>query len=78
MLFDDFEYYILLHDPDFFIGIFNPNLPILRKRTKPKIENSYFYNIILAEVVELDTVDDPCNQDPEYSFQVCFTLAISN
>ena len=70
LLYDDFEYYMLLHDPDFFIGFYNPNFPNLRIITKPIAGGSYFYNIILTEKVELDTLGDPCNPDPEYSFQV--------
>ena len=74
LLYDDFEYYMLLHDPDFFIGFYNPNFPNLRIITKPVAGASYFYNIILREKVELDTPGDPCNPDLEYSFQVCTLL----
>ena len=70
VLYEEFEYYMLLHDPDFFIGFYNPNFPNLRIITKPITGGSYFYNIILTEKVELDTLGDPCNPDPQYSFQV--------
>ena len=74
-----FVYVILVHDPKFFFGSYNPVFPIVRSylEASNKTEN-FYHDLMLTEVLELDLPEDPCNTDPGYDFQACFKRSLSS
>jgi hypothetical protein len=72
-------YYILMHDTNFFFGIYNPSFPIVREAAvNPNLTSNYYHYLIVTEVEELDLPEDPCNLDPDYNFQTCFKQSLSS
>ena len=65
------NYFIFIHDPNYFLFSFKESLPIIGKIVNPNSTFSHFYNLILTEVEELDVPGDPCNTDPDYNFNSC-------
>ena len=73
------KYRIEIHDPKFFI--FN-RLP----ETKPGIKYKWeepnntltLLYLLMIEHVKLNRPENPCNEDPEYDFQVCVKKSMAN
>jgi hypothetical protein len=73
-----YTYYILMHDPNFFLGFYNPSFPMVREiAIKPNLTVNHFNYLIATEVEELNLPEDPCNPDPDYNFQTCFKESLS-
>ena len=73
------NYRIWIHDPNFFIITENPTfVPALLKVLEPNRTSSHYYCLTLTEVEELDVPEDPCNTDPDYSFQACVRKSLSS
>ena len=73
-----FTYYILIHDPNFFFGFYNPNYPMLRETAvNPNTTLNYYHYLIVTDVEELDLPEDPCNPDHDYNYQTCFKQSLS-
>ena len=70
-LYHNFTYQLLIYDPKFFVLTASPSLPTIQKTVNPNTTSNSLYFLKLTEVVELDTWDDPCNEDPNYDFQTC-------
>ena len=68
----DLDYYIFVHDLNFFYATSNPEAeaPSVRKIFNGT-EKSYYFPIALTEVEELDVPHDHCNTDPNYNFGTC-------
>ena len=75
----DLSYFIHLHDPKFYLGIYNPIFSIERlPEINPNTSDNFFYYPIMTEVEELDLPEDPCNPDPDYNFQACVRESLSS
>jgi hypothetical protein len=69
---------IFLHDPDYFIISVNPlALPITLQTIKPSISGRFYFSVTLTEHEELWTPQDPCMEEPTYSFQGCIKESLS-
>ena len=65
------NFFIFIHDKDYFIINTNPfGLTTLVRKLYPNVTANHFYRLAMAEKQELNVADDPCNEDPGYSFQV--------
>ena len=68
---------IFIHDRNYFlpkeesVGI--PIDPYI-KLNPQNLPNSYYWSIVVTEVEELNVLEDPCNSDHDYNFQVCFNV----
>ena len=63
---------IFFHDPDYFLLSVNPlSLPINLQTLKSSLTGRVYYSLALTEHVELNTPQDPCIDDPSYSFHAC-------
>ena len=63
---------IFFHDPDYFLLSVNPlALPINLQTLKSTLTGRVYYSLALTEHVELSTPQDPCVDDPSYSFHSC-------
>jgi hypothetical protein len=75
---DKLTRWIFFHDPDFFLINFNAlAMPINLQIIKPSTAGSLVYSIALTEHVELTTPQDPCREEPTYSFQGCIKESLS-
>ena len=65
-------YSIFFHDEKYFYISRNPvsGPPSVQKIVDPQ-KLPYYYQIGLTEVKELNLPNDPCNEDPDYSFNAC-------
>ena len=77
-LYSNFTYQLFIYDPKFFILSGSPSLPTIQKTLNPNATSNNWYFLKLTEVEELDTPDDPCNDDPNYDFQRCVTERLSS
>ena len=63
---------IFFHDPDYFLLNVNPlALPLNLQTLKNSLTGRVYYSLALTEHVELNTPQDPCIEDPSYSFHAC-------
>jgi hypothetical protein len=73
-----YTYSILIHDPKFFFGFYNPSFPMVRESAvNPNSTSNYYHYLIVTEMNELDLPEDPCNPDPGYNFQTCLKQSLS-
>ena len=78
-LYPKYVYQITLHDPDFFIFNENPaSIPMPLKYFDTRPNRSYFYNLDLTEVNELDHPGDRCNSSPQYNFKNCIKESVTS
>ena len=77
-LYHNFTYQLLIYDPKFFVLTASPSLPTIQKTVNPNTTSNSLYFLKLTEVVELDTRDDPCNEDPNYDFQSCVAQSLAS
>ena len=77
-LYSNFTYQLFIYDPKFFILSGSPSLPTIQKTLNPSATSNSWHFLKLTEVEELDTADDPCNDDPNYDFQRCVTESLSS
>ena len=47
------NYVIHIFDPRFYIGFYNPSLPIVKKWVQPDDTAGWFHNFILTEVLQI-------------------------
>ena len=76
-LYRNFTYQLFIYDPKFFVSSGSPTLPTIQKTLNPNTTSSSLHFLKLTEVEELNTADDPCNDDPNYVFQRCVTESLS-
>ena len=76
-LYRNFTYQLFIYDPKFFVLSESPSLPTIQKTLNPNTSSNNWYFLKLTEVEELNTADDPCNDDPNYDFQRCVTETFS-
>ena len=76
-LYRNFTYQLFIYDPKFFVLTESPTLPTIQKTLNPNTTSNSWYFLKLTEVEELNTADDPCNNDPNYDFQRCVTESLS-
>ena len=50
VLFRNLQYIIYVHDPRFYLGFYNPSIPMIRKIIVPDDTVGKYYNLILTEV----------------------------
>ena len=63
---------IFFHDPDYFLLNLNPlALPINLQTLKNSLTGNVYYSLALTEHMKLNTPQDPCVEDPSYSFHAC-------
>ena len=77
-LYHNFTYQLFIYDPTFFVLSESPSLPTIQKTVNPKKTSNTWYFLKLTEVEELDTADDPCNDDLNYEFQRCVSESLSS
>ena len=79
VLYHHFSYYkIYIHDPNYFIINYSPDLPTIGDFDfNPNETAPFFKRLALTEVEELDLAEDPCNTDPDYNFQACVRESLS-
>ena len=77
-LYQNFTYQLFIYDPKFFVLSSSPALPTIQKTLNPNTTSNSWYFLKLTEVKELDTADDPCNDDPNYDFHRCVTESLSS
>ena len=79
VLYPQFIYQILVHDPEFFIFTDNPTaIPQMNKYFDAQNTNSHYYRLVLTEMHELDIhQSDPCNPNYDYSFSECVKNSVS-
>ena len=78
VLYPQFIYQILVHDPEFFIFTDNPSaIPQTNKYFDAQNTNSHFYRLVLTEMHELDIPSDPCNPSYDYNFLECVKNSVS-
>ena len=66
------DYTIFIHDPKYFSFNENPIAsPTIMKRMQGVKKDSIVYKLELTEVNQLNLPDNPCNSDPDYSFEGC-------
>lgn len=65
------NYVIHIFDPRFYIGFYNPSLPIVKKWVQPDETAGWFHNFILTEV--LPTFISWCDSNPKD----CFAIKLS-
>jgi hypothetical protein len=69
---------IFFHDPDYFLITVSPRaLPITMQTIKPSTTGFFYYSVSLTEHEELSTPQDPCVEEPTYSFQGCIKESLS-
>jgi hypothetical protein len=69
---------IFFHDPDYFLISVNPlSLPINLQTIKNSTTGRLYFSIALTEHEELSTPQDPCKEEPTYSFQGCIKESLS-
>ena len=76
-LYSNFTYQLFIYDPNFFVLTASPSLPTIQKTLNQNAASNNWYFLKLTEVEELNTADDPCNDDPNYDFQRCVTESLS-
>ena len=76
-LYSNFTYQLFIYDPKFFVISESPSLPTKQKTLNQNARSNNWYFLKLTEVEELNTADDPCNDDPNYDFQRCVTESFS-
>ena len=52
VLFRNLQYIMYVHDPRFYLGFYNPSIPMIRKIVVPDDTVGKYYNLILTEVKE--------------------------
>ena len=68
---------IYIHDPDYFLLNENPQaLPISMLTLAPR-SGRVFFSFALTEHRKLDTPNNPCMEDPDYSFTTCVKESLS-
>ena len=68
---------IYIHDPEYFLLNSNPQaLPITRLTLAPR-SGRVFFSFTLTEHRKLDTQNNPCMEDPDYSFTSCVKESVS-
>ena len=77
-LYSNFTYQLFIYDPKFFVLSLSPSLPTIQKTLNPKKASNSWYFLKLTEVEELNTADDPCNDDLNYHFHRCVTESLSS
>ena len=78
LLSQKFTYYFLLHDPNFFLGSYNPHYPMARvAAVNPNLTMNYYRYLTMTVVEELDLPEDPCNLDPDYNYETCLKQSLS-
>jgi hypothetical protein len=69
---------IFFHDPDFFILSANPeSLPFTLQTITASTSGKFYFSVSLTEHEELSTPQDPCVEEPTYSFQGCIKENLS-
>jgi hypothetical protein len=69
---------IIFHDPDYFIVSLNPlALPITLQTITSSTSGLFYFSLSLTEHEELSTPQDPCVEEPTYSFQGCIKESLS-
>ena len=64
-------YDVFIHDPKFFTLNYMPvSVPSIWKALLVNETPSYYYQLLMTEVKELDMAHDPCINDETYDFQV--------
>ena len=76
-LYQNFTYQLFIYDPKFFVLSSSPALPTIQKTLNPNTASNSWHFLKLTEVEELDTADDPCNDDLNYDFHRCVTESLS-
>ena len=65
------NYDVFIHDPKFFTLNYMPvSVPSIWKALLVNETPSYYYQLLMTEVKELDMAHDPCINDETYDFQV--------
>ena len=79
VLYPQFIYQILVHDPEFFIFTDNPTaIPQMNKYFDAQNTYSHYYRLVLTEMHELDIhQSDPCNPNYDYNFSECVKNSVS-
>ena len=78
VLYPQYIYQILVHDPEFFIFTDNPTaIPQMNKYFDAQNTNSHYYRLVLTEMHELDIPSDPCNPNYDYNFSECVKNSVS-
>ena len=77
-LYRNFTYQLSIYDPKFFVLSISASLPTIQKTLNPNATSNLWHFLKLTEVEELNTADDPCNDDPNYHFQRCVTESLSS
>ena len=68
---------VFVHDPRFFTFNFNPVvLPVLSRLVLVNKSESHYYSMVMTKIEELNLLQDPCNKDEKYNFQVCILLLV--
>jgi hypothetical protein len=69
---------IFFHDPDYFLISVNPlSLPVNLETIKKSTSGRFYFSVALTEHEELSTPEDPCSEQPGYSFQGCIKESLS-
>ena len=72
------NYYIFVHDPDYFIINSNPvSLPLNKKKVFPNTSSPHYHHLALTQHHQLNVARDPCEEDPDYSFLDCIKASLS-
>ena len=77
-LYSNFTYQLFIYNPKFFVPSISASLPTIQKTLNPSATSNHWHFLKLTEVEELNTTDDPCNDDPNYDFQQCVTESLSS
>ena len=68
---------IFIHDPDYFVFSFNSlALPNSQVTVTPALGNVY-YSLAVRDHRQLNTQNDPCMEEPDYSFTTCVKESLS-
>ena len=72
-------YEVFLHDRNFFLINYNAiGLPTLYKKLNPNTSEIVYYQFSLTEHEELNTPEDPCNEDKNYIYGSCIKQFITD
>ena len=75
------NYYLFLHDPDFFFPTINPmTLPLNLIMVNPQELGNKSYLTLTIEVIQkqnLNRAEVPCNHSPDYKFTACIKQSLA-
>ena len=74
---DGFSRRIFIHDPDYFVLNMNPLALPNKMLTLTQLPGRVYYSLAIKEHRKLDTQNDPCVEEPGYSFTTCVKESLS-